>query len=77
MHKQEKSMRRKNHNDIKTIFNDLDAYRSWCVDFGYVYNEAHLYKPDKPWGLYNRWRRGDSTIRNNWDNDRKISHKSS
>lgn len=71
MHKQEKIMRRKNHNDINTIFNDLDAYREWCVEFGFVFDEKNLYKSDTPWGLFNRYMNGDKTIRSNWERDRK------
>lgn len=28
---------------VEQIFNDLDAYREFCVDYGYKYNEADLY----------------------------------
>lgn len=29
---------------VKTIFGDLDEFLSFCKKFGYVYNEANLYK---------------------------------
>jgi hypothetical protein len=28
---------------INQIFNDLDRYRNFCVEFGYRFNEADLY----------------------------------
>jgi hypothetical protein len=50
------------------IFDDLDNYRKFCVEYGYVFNEAHLYKGDTPWGQYSRWRRGDRVV-DNWKKD--------
>ena len=64
-------MRRLTNKTVNEIFDDLDAYRSWCVEFGFVFNEADLYKSDRAWGLYNRWRNGDKSIRDNWSRDRK------
>ena len=29
--------------EVTQIFDDLDAYRQFCVDFGRVFNEADLY----------------------------------
>ena len=28
---------------VQQIFDDLEKYISFCVQFGYVYDEAHLY----------------------------------
>jgi hypothetical protein len=53
---------------LTKIFNDLDNYRKFCVEYGYVFNEAHLYKGDTPWGQYSRWRRGDRVV-DNWKKD--------
>lgn len=50
------------------IFDDLDNYRKFCVEYGYVFNEAHLYKGDTPWGQFSRWRRGDRVV-DNWKKD--------
>jgi hypothetical protein len=50
------------------IFDDLDNYRKFCVEYGYVFNEAQLYKGDGPWGQYTRWRRGDRVV-DNWKKD--------
>jgi hypothetical protein len=53
---------------LTKIFDDLDNYRKFCVEYGYVFNEAHLYKGDTPWGQYSRWRRGDRVV-DNWKKD--------
>ena len=28
---------------LHQIFDDLEKYKEFCVDYGYVYDEAHLY----------------------------------
>ena len=33
----------KNRN-VNRVFNDLDDYRNFCVNYGYVFNEKDLYK---------------------------------
>jgi len=33
----------KHNPKVKQIFEDLENYRQFCVDFGYVFNEATLY----------------------------------
>ena len=53
---------------LTKIFDDLDNYRKFCVEYGHVFNEAHLYKGDSPWGQYSRWRRGDRVV-DNWKKD--------
>jgi hypothetical protein len=50
------------------IFDDLDNYRNFCREYGYIFNEAHLYKGDSPWGQYSRWRRGERVV-DNWKKD--------
>jgi hypothetical protein len=50
---------------INRVFDELDAYKAFCVDFGFVYDEADLYKRNSPYGQYERHRRGDP-VRNNW-----------
>ena len=55
---------------VKKIFDDLDAYRQFCVEFGYVFNEKHLYNVKSPYGSYERYRRGQR-ITNNWREDKK------
>ena len=53
---------------MKTLA-DLDAYRAWCVEYGYVFDERNLYKQASNWSLYQRSRHGDKSIRNNWTRD--------
>lgn len=33
----------KNNSRLNQIFNDLESYRDFCVEYGYVFNEADLY----------------------------------
>lgn len=54
------------------LFDDLDNYRNFCREYGYVFNEAHLYKGDTPWGQYSRWRRGDRVV-DNWKKDSRYA----
>lgn len=62
--------------DINVIFDDLDKYRDFCREFGYVFNEAHLYNSKinggqyTPYSQYERWRKGHR-ITNNWKEDRR------
>jgi hypothetical protein len=53
---------------VNKTFDDLDAYRNFCVEYGFVFNEADLYKRNTPYGQYERHRRGDH-VRNNWVQD--------
>ena len=57
----------KNRNVART-FDDLDAYRKFCVEFGYVFDEKDLYKRNTPYGQFERARRGDRVV-NNWTED--------
>ena len=53
---------------VNKVFDDLDAYRNFCRDFGYVFNEKDLYKRNTAYGQYERFRRGDRVV-NNWEED--------
>lgn len=57
----------KNKN-VARVFDELDAYRAFCVEYGFSFNEADLYKRNTPYGQYERSRRGDY-VRNNWQID--------
>jgi hypothetical protein len=59
----------KNQSPAMKTLADLDAYRSWCVEFGYVFDERNLYNQKSNWSLYQRSRHGDKSIRNNWIRD--------
>ena len=50
---------------VARVFDDLDAYREFCVEYGYVFNEKDLYKRNSPYSQYERARRGDRVL-NNW-----------
>jgi hypothetical protein len=61
-------------NTIKTIsvnqiFNDLDRYRNFCVEFGYRFNEADLYNT-RSWN-YKQFQRvlAGQRPRNQWEID--------
>ena len=66
---EETKMAKREANQAHRVFNDLDSYRGWCVEYGYVFNEKDLYRKDSNWSLYQRWRHGDRSVRNNWDRD--------
>jgi len=51
---------------VNEIFDDLDRYRAWCVEFGYVFDEADLYRHRSSWNLYQRHRHGDKGVPNQW-----------
>ena len=53
---------------VARVFDDLDAYREFCVEYGYIFNEKDLYKRNTAYGQYERAKRGDRVI-NNWDED--------
>ena len=57
----------KNRN-VNRVFEDLDSYRAFCVEYGYVFDEKDLYKRNTPYGQFERARRGDRVI-NNWAED--------
>lgn len=54
----------KNRN-VSKVFDDLDAYRNFCVEYGYVFNEADLYKRNTAYSQFEKVRRGES-VPNNW-----------
>jgi hypothetical protein len=37
--------------EVKNIFNDLEEYLAFCKQYGYVFNEGHLYNNKTPWGI--------------------------
>ena len=52
-----------------TVFDDLDAYREFCVANGYIFNEADLYKSKSPWGHMQNSMRTGRTPYNQWIRD--------
>lgn len=53
---------------VARTFDDLDAYREFCVEFGHVFDEKDLYKRNTSYGQFERARRGDRVV-NNWTED--------
>ena len=54
---------------VETIFNDLDAYRTFCITYGYFFDEKDLYRRNTyAYNQYERARRGDSFV-DRWTED--------
>jgi hypothetical protein len=61
----------KNQN-VNRVFNDLDNFKVFCVEYGFVFNEADLYKRNThAYSQFERVRRGEK-IPNNWDTDARL-----
>jgi hypothetical protein len=61
----------KNQN-VKRVFNDLENFKAFCVEYGFVFNEADLYKRSAhAYSQFERVRRGEK-IPNNWDIDERL-----
>lgn len=45
-------------NEVANIFEDLENYKQFCVNYGYVYDEKHLYNERTPYGEYVRYTKG-------------------
>jgi len=55
------------------VFSDLSDYLRFCKEFGWVYNEADLYREDAPaYAEYKRFKSG-RRIPKNWMRDQKHS----
>lgn len=55
---------------IHQIFDELDAYRDFCRDYGYIFDEKDLYRRNTPYGQFERAKRGDY-VTNHWVEDSK------
>ena len=49
--------------EVKNIFEDLENYHQFCKNYGYVYDERHLYNERTPYGEYVKMTKG----REPWD----------
>ena len=65
---------RSNKEATKKIFDDLDSYRDFCRQFGWVFDEKTLYKLNTPWEYYTKWKQGER-VPNNWSRDRIYAEK--
>lgn len=50
---------------VGQVFDDLDAYRDFCREHGYKFDERDLYRRGTPYGQYERHKRGDPVL-NHW-----------
>jgi hypothetical protein len=57
---------------VNRVFNDLDDYRNFCRDYGYVFKEADLYHRNTTYSLFEKSRRGEY-VKNNWDADAELT----
>lgn len=51
--------------EVSKIFEDLEEYRTFCVNQGYTFNEADLYNERSPYGDFVRTKKG-KWPRDNW-----------
>ena len=49
--------------EVEQIFNDLELYEQFCSDYGYVYDEKHLYDPRTSYSEFIKLTKG----REPWD----------
>jgi hypothetical protein len=49
--------------EVEHLFEDLEIYKQFCIDYGYVYDEKNLYDPRSPYGEYIKMTKG----REPWD----------
>ena len=51
--------------EVVRIFDELDRYREFCRNYGYVFNEAHLGNNYSPYADFQRYQ-GGKYPRDNW-----------
>jgi hypothetical protein len=62
-------MSRKQFNTSK-VFEDLEAYKAFCAEFGYTFDLGTLYQNnDRIWRLYSQRYMADKPVRNMWEID--------
>jgi len=54
---------------VRQVFEDLDGYRQFCVDNGYIFDEKDLYRSKSPWGHMQNSNRNRRTPYNQWIRD--------
>lgn len=65
-----RKQKRYSNPQVSQIFDDLEAYRNFCRDFGYRFDESDLYNMKKyPFQQYNKFRNG-KRAKNQWEIDR-------
>jgi hypothetical protein len=59
---------------VTEIFEDLDHYRDFCVDYGYRYNEADLYNfRSYAWQQYSKYSQGKNAKNMWWEDARRFA----
>jgi hypothetical protein len=59
------------NNRVRQIFNDLDKYLEFCVEYGYRYNEAELYSQRSyVYRQYTKLATG-KPVKNQWEENRR------
>lgn len=56
---------------VQQIFNDLEKYLEFCVDYGYKYNEKDLY--DNKSYIFRQFTKSQQgkSVTNNWEIDKR------
>lgn len=67
-------VRRNTKDAVNKVFDDLDSFREFCVQFGYVFREEELYRSGTyevptTWDVYMDFKRNKRIV-NNWSKDR-------
>lgn len=59
------------NNRVRQIFNDLDKYLDFCVEYGYRYNEAELYSQRSY--VYRQYTKlmTNKPVKNQWEENRR------
>jgi len=58
---------------VHQLFQDLEKYKAFCVEYGYRYDEADLYKDRSyVWRQYSKYL-GGKPVKNQWDEMLKAS----
>ena len=59
------------NNRVRQVFNDLDKYLDFCVEYGYRYNEAELYSQRSyVYRQYTKLTTG-KPVKNQWEENRR------
>jgi hypothetical protein len=55
---------------VTEIFDDLDSFREFCVEYGYVFNEQDLYDSKSP--VYKKFQKfqAGKKVKNQWAVDK-------
>lgn len=57
--------------EVERVFDDLASYKRFCIQFGWIYDEAHLYDSNKKsYQSYIEFKQG-KRVPNNWVKDQR------